>query len=252
MTERDKERGDGRDPLDEEAAWAQIVAGYGETPRAPGDTPDPPGETAQEDDRREDGEDERQHGRREDDRAGPVPGVWHPDAVPDHGSGGSGGRGSTGDRAGDAGEGDGPVGSGPGAGEGDGDARTALPGDGAAAGDGSGTALPGEVNRLDAAGQWEGPGPRDWAPEEEEGEGRFVPPEPPPLPETDMITRFAWLGVIGGPVLLVGCAVLGVDMTWWLTTAGVGGFLGGMATLVLGMRDDPDDEWTDPGSGAVV
>ncbi|WP_209311537.1 hypothetical protein, partial [Streptomyces spiramenti] len=128
-------------------------------------------------------------------------------------------------------------------------AAEANGGDGPA---GEGTARPGEVNRLDADGQWNGPGPRDWAPEEEEGEGRFIPPEPPPLPETDMITRFAWLGVVGGPVLLVGCAVLGVDMTWWLTTAGVGGFLGGMATLVLGMRDDPDDEWTDPGSGAVV
>ncbi|NJP68453.1 hypothetical protein HCJ92_19680, partial [Streptomyces sp. ventii] len=72
MTERDKERGDGRDPLDEEAAWAEIVAGYGEAPRAPGDAPEPPRETGEE----RDGD-------------GLVPGVWHPDAVPDHGSGGS-------------------------------------------------------------------------------------------------------------------------------------------------------------------
>ncbi|MFX4293808.1 hypothetical protein [Streptomyces bohaiensis] len=237
MTERDKERGDGRDPLDEEAAWAQIVAGYGDTPPTPGETAEAAGSPDQ--------------GRGDGTGDGIVPGVWHPDAVPDHGTGPTRGGAERPDPAEDpAATNDGPE-----APDG-GPERPPFPdGEGGAAdrpaGE-DGTALPGEVNRLDAHGQWEGPGPRDWAPEEEEGEGRFVPPEPPPLPETDMITRFAWLGVIGGPVLLVGCAILGVELTWWLTTAGVGGFLGGMATLVLGMRDDPDDEWTDPGSGAVV
>lgn len=37
MTERDPDRGEGHDPIDEEAAWAEIVAGYGEEPA------DPPG-----------------------------------------------------------------------------------------------------------------------------------------------------------------------------------------------------------------
>jgi hypothetical protein len=103
-----------------------------------------------------------------------------------------------------------------------------------------------------------GVGPRDHSPAEpaeddlgEDDEGHFVPPEPPPLPEGDVTARFAWLGVLGGPLLLLVAILLGWDMTWWLTTVCVGGFLGGFATLVMRMRTD-DDEDDDPGRGAVV
>ncbi|GGR72617.1 hypothetical protein GCM10010269_09520 [Streptomyces humidus] len=105
-----------------------------------------------------------------------------------------------------------------------------------------------------------GVGPRDHpAPEPAEGtfdddeddEGHFVPPEPPPLPAADATAKFAWLGVIGGPVLLLLAVLLGWEMTWWLTTLSVGGFLGGFATLVMRMRPDDEDEG-DPGRGAVV
>ena len=103
-------------------------------------------------------------------------------------------------------------------------------------------------------------GPRDYSPAEpEEGaaggeEGHFVPPEPPPLPEADATTKFAWLGVVGGPVLMLVAVLLQWDMTWWLTTLCVGGFLGGFATLVARMKhdDDDDDGFGDPGRGAVV
>ncbi|MBL1096990.1 hypothetical protein [Streptomyces coffeae] len=104
-----------------------------------------------------------------------------------------------------------------------------------------------------------GVGPRDWEPEEpseddfdESDEGHFVPPEPPPLPESDTTSRFAWLGVLGGPLLLIGVVVFRVEMTWWITTLGVGGFLGGFATLVMRMKDSDDEEDEDPGRGAVV
>ncbi|MFJ5259200.1 hypothetical protein ACIQAC_01815 [Streptomyces sp. NPDC088387] len=105
-----------------------------------------------------------------------------------------------------------------------------------------------------------GGGPRDYSVAEpsdaddidEEGEeGHFVPPEPPPLPTADVTAKFAWLGVIGGPVLLLLAVLLGWDMTWWLATLGIGGFLGGFATLVARMRTD-DEEDGDPGRGAVV
>jgi hypothetical protein len=76
-------------------------------------------------------------------------------------------------------------------------------------------------------------------------------PEPPPLPNADTTAKFAWLGVVGGPVLVLLAMLLGWDMTWWLTTLSVGGFLGGFATLVMRMRTD-DDEEDDPGRGAVV
>ncbi|ARP69825.1 hypothetical protein LK07_08600 [Streptomyces pluripotens] len=102
-----------------------------------------------------------------------------------------------------------------------------------------------------------GVGPRDYtAPEpseddfDEDDEGHFVPPEPPPLPASDTTARFAWLGVIGGPVLLLLAVLFGWDMTWWLATLGIGGFLGGFATLVMRMRTDDEDD--DPGRGAVV
>ncbi|MFI8516554.1 hypothetical protein ACIGEZ_01790 [Streptomyces sp. NPDC085481] len=106
-------------------------------------------------------------------------------------------------------------------------------------------------------------GPRDYSlaePDEApEGsaahdEGHFVPPEPPPLPEADTTTRFAWLAVVGGPVLMLLAVLLQWDMTWWLTTLCVGGFLGGFATLVARMKhdDEDDDGFDDPGRGAVV
>ncbi|MFR9795522.1 hypothetical protein ACL02U_06380 [Streptomyces sp. MS06] len=101
-------------------------------------------------------------------------------------------------------------------------------------------------------------GPRDYSPPEpseddfdEDDEGHFEPPEPPPLPEADATARFAWLGVVGGPVLLLLAVLLGWDMTWWLTTLTIGGFLGGVATLVARMRTD-DEDGDDPGRGAVV
>ena len=36
----------------------------------------------------------------------------------------------------------------------------------------------------------------------------FVPPEPPRGPRLDWISRLAWLGLIGGPLLLILAAVL--------------------------------------------
>ncbi|WP_416967129.1 hypothetical protein [Streptomyces sp. 4F14] len=103
-----------------------------------------------------------------------------------------------------------------------------------------------------------GVGPRDYSPAEpsdddlgEDDEGHFVPPEPPPLPEADATAKFAWLGVVGGPILLLLAVLLGWDMTWWLATVGIGGFLGGFATLVMRMRTDEEGD-DDPGRGAVV
>ncbi|MFI8346080.1 hypothetical protein [Streptomyces sp. NPDC085596] len=97
-----------------------------------------------------------------------------------------------------------------------------------------------------------GVGPRDHSPAEpDDGEGHFVPPEPPPLPVADTTAKFAWLGVVGGPILLLLAVLLGWEMTWWLTTLAIGGFLGGFVTLVTRMRTDEDGD-DDPGRGAVV
>ncbi|MBO8186044.1 hypothetical protein [Streptomyces spirodelae] len=198
MTARDPDEGEPRDsgesksslPPEEEAAWAAIVAAYGDEPAEPS-AADGPSE------------------------------VRSPDLDGD----------DDGDRDGE------------GAGEPDGDMLTkprpapdAQP--------------PVRSFTVYAAGT----GPRDWEPaEDEDGEGHFEPPEPPPLPETDTTTKFAWLAALGGPLLLLGTVLLQADMTWWIVTLGVGGFLGGFATLLTRLRDGrDDDDWDDPGRGAVV
>ncbi|MGA5897754.1 hypothetical protein [Streptomyces venetus] len=203
MAEHDSDR-EGREPdekgvpFDEEAAWAAIVAGYGEEP------PDPPG-------------------------AKPFKSIEDLALLESETNDGRM------DTAGDA-------------------AKPAEPEKPETKGPGDKPARPlgGSVSFAP------GVGPRDYsAPEPAEGdfdeddEGHFVPPEPPPLPTPDVTAKFAWLGVLGGPVLLLLAVLLGWEMTWWLATLGIGGFLGGFATLVVRMRTDDEDD-DDPGRGAVV
>ncbi|MCX5201738.1 hypothetical protein OG897_09775 [Streptomyces sp. NBC_00237] len=101
-------------------------------------------------------------------------------------------------------------------------------------------------------------GPRDFAPAEakdddldDSDEGHFVPPDPE-LPEADVTSKFAWLAVVGGPLLMLVAVVLGWDMTWWIQVLGIGGFLGGFATLVGRMARGSEEDDEDPGRGAVV
>lgn len=184
-------------PADEEAAWAQIVAGYGERPEVPGDARWTDADDRNGDDGPGQGEDAR------DDRPGP---------------GGHGG-GTDGPDARDGGE---PEKTGPA----DRPVR-------------SFTVYPA------------GTGPRDWVAPDDPDDDHFVPPEPPPLPEADTTTKFGWLAALGGPLLLLGCVLFDVYMTWWILTLGVGGFLGGFAALLTRLRED-DDDFEDPGGGAVV
>lgn len=95
-------------------------------------------------------------------------------------------------------------------------------------------------------------GPRDYELAEDDDEGHFVPPEPPPLPETDVTTKFAWLAVLGGPLLIFAFILLQQELPWWAVTVGIGGFLGGFATLVARMRPGGDEDDDLPGGGAVV
>ncbi|MEV3853534.1 hypothetical protein AB0J38_04320 [Streptomyces sp. NPDC050095] len=191
-------------PVDEDAAWAQIVAGYGAEP------PDPPGvkpfKSVEDLARLESQTNEKPRTAR-DAEGGTADGVDGADGDTESGDGAKGALGSS---------------------------ISFAPGVAAS------------------------PGPRDFSPAEPsdsdfdgDEEGHFVPPEPPPLPEADVTAKFAWLAVIGGPVLLLVSVLLGWDMTWWLATVCVGGFLGGFATLVARMHPGDDDE-DDPGRGAVV
>ncbi|MDX3000202.1 hypothetical protein PWY87_00870 [Kribbella solani] len=71
----------------------------------------------------------------------------------------------------------------------------------------------------------------------------FVPPEPPRGPRLDWISRAAWLGLLGGPLLLIVAALFDFG-TGRITTLAVAGFIGGFLTLVLRMKDR-----LPPGSG---
>ncbi|MFB7500628.1 hypothetical protein ACFC09_39140 [Streptomyces sp. NPDC056161] len=209
MAEHDSDREDREPdekgvPFDEAAAWAAIVAGYGEEP------PDPPG---------------AKPFKSVEDLALLEPETNDSDTDSD-----------TDDATAEA--------------AGDGDKAA---GQGGVGTKGPAGPLGGSVSFAPGVG-----GPRDYSPPEpsdsdfdEDDEGHFVPPEPPPLPATDTTARFAWLGVVGGPILLLVAVLLGWDMTWWLATVGIGGFLGGFVTLVTRMRTD-DDENDDPERGAVV
>ncbi len=207
MAEHEEQSG-GVPPLDEEAAWAAIVAGYGQEP------PDPPGARPfkpienlllpeedvkplppePEPEPKAESKAEPKAESKPEPKPEPEPNPEPPAAL--------------------------------------GSSVVFAPGVGAGAGTGVGT------------------GPRDHSLAESADEGHFVPPEPE-LPEADTTSKFAWLAVVGGPVLLLLAVLLQWEMTWWLTTLGIGGFLGGFATLVARMAQG-DEEDDDPGRGAVV
>ncbi|MGW6458697.1 hypothetical protein ACWF94_22750 [Streptomyces sp. NPDC055078] len=204
MAEHDADREP--QPIDEEAAWAAIVAGYGEEPA------DPPGakpfKSVEDLALLEAEVNETPKGKAGEPSAEP-----EPEPVPD--------AAADADTKGDEGK----------------------------------PALGSSVTFAPGVG---GGGPRDYSVAEakdddldESDEGHFVPPEPPPLPEADVTAKFAWLAVVGGPVLMLVAVLFGWHMTWWLTTLCVGGFLGGFVTLVARMAHG-DDEDDDPGRGAVV
>ncbi|MFF2924945.1 hypothetical protein ACFVTP_21485 [Streptomyces celluloflavus] len=226
-----------RDPLDEEAAWAEIVAGYGERPPFPAP------------DKASDGNKDRGDGG--DGTAARPAGAAGPAGVP----GTPGALDLTKPGAAEAG----PPAAGDAADDGaaDGAVRENQPKNGpdqGGPGSPAGTGRPGGFIVFAP-----GVGPRDWSATEPSDddfdasdEGHFTPPEPPPLPSADVTTKFAWLAVLGGPLLLVLMMLFQQPVTWWIAVLGIGGFLGGFATLVARMKHDDEDDDDVPGSGAVV
>lgn len=87
--------------------------------------------------------------------------------------------------------------------------------------------------------------------EEVADEDRFVPPPPPPLPNLSAADRLGWLGLVGGPVVLVAAAVFSLTLPTWITLIAALGFIGGFVSLVVRM-DKGDDRLDDPDNGAQV
>jgi hypothetical protein len=87
--------------------------------------------------------------------------------------------------------------------------------------------------------------------EDEADEDRFVPPTPPPLPRLGAADQVGWLGLVGGPVLLVAAAMFSVALPSWLILIAALGFIAGFVSLVVRM-DNGEDRYDDPENGAQV
>ncbi len=84
----------------------------------------------------------------------------------------------------------------------------------------------------------------------DELEDRFVPEPPPPLPQLEPWQQLAWVGVVGGPLLLLVAVLFAIQLPTWASLAAVAGFVGGFITLVA--RMDDGDSQDGPDNGAVV
>jgi len=79
----------------------------------------------------------------------------------------------------------------------------------------------------------------------------YVPPDPPPLPRLDPVSKGAWAALFGGPGYLLLAVLLGWVVPSWAAFCAVAAFVGGFATLVVRMGDRPPDD-SGPDDGAVV
>jgi hypothetical protein len=84
----------------------------------------------------------------------------------------------------------------------------------------------------------------------EDDEERFVPPEPPPITSTDLASRLAWLGVLGGPLVLLLAALTWNHLPTLVVLAALSAFVGGFITRVARLPRDRDEDG--PDDGAVV
>ncbi|MFI6319373.1 hypothetical protein ACIBG8_17715 [Nonomuraea sp. NPDC050556] len=87
--------------------------------------------------------------------------------------------------------------------------------------------------------------------DEDDDEGHYTPPAPPPLPKVDLTTKIAWVALFGGPAYLLVAAMANWEMQGWALFAAVAAFIGGFVALVVRMGDGPpnDSGWDD---GAVL
>lgn len=82
-------------------------------------------------------------------------------------------------------------------------------------------------------------------------DGHYVPPDPPPLPRLDPVSKFAWAALFGGPGYLLVAVTLGWVIPGWAAFCAVAAFVGGFATLVVRLGDRAPRD-SGPDDGAVV
>lgn len=84
-----------------------------------------------------------------------------------------------------------------------------------------------------------------------EDDERYVPPAPPPLPRLDPASKLAWAALFGGPGYLLVSVMAGWQISSLAGFVAVAAFVGGFATLIMRMGDRPPDD-SGPDDGAVV
>jgi hypothetical protein len=86
---------------------------------------------------------------------------------------------------------------------------------------------------------------------EPDDDDHFVPPDPPWQPLDHPVTRYGWIALLGGCLLLLIPALIGATLsTGWLLIA-VAAIAGGFITLIMRMKDSPPTD-SGPDDGAVV
>ncbi len=88
-------------------------------------------------------------------------------------------------------------------------------------------------------------------PGDEDAGDHYVPPPPPPLPALDPVAKGAWAALFGGPAYLLVAVMAGWAVPGWAAFLAVAAFVGGFATLVVRMGDEPPRD-SGPDNGAVV
>jgi hypothetical protein len=86
-----------------------------------------------------------------------------------------------------------------------------------------------------------------------EDEGHFIPPPPPPLPSVEPRRRAAWMALFGAPLLMLVVIVAGVGLPGWVVVGLALAFIGGFVYLVAtmgGSGRSGGPGW--PDDGAVV
>lgn len=131
------------------------------------------------------------------------------------------------------------------------DERESDPTDSAAdpgSADASGPLAPGPVEPAGPVDRAETPtsGPRDWTAEDED-EGHFVPPEPPPLPKPRASTIGGISLVLIGVLLLAAPGLAGAASTVSLPL-GLVAISGGIGWLLFRMRQSPPRHEDDDGA----
>lgn len=89
--------------------------------------------------------------------------------------------------------------------------------------------------------------PEPWYPPELDE--HYEPPEPPPIPRGDLVSRLAWSGVLGGPAVLLIAAVVSGALPSIMVVGALVSFVAGFVTLVARMPAERPDDGDD---GAVV